>query len=105
MRGCNSQYGTPFAKRMRRLRLSIAGAQHLTREPYGTIKNCKQGRNPGQCAEARVLQEQGLTGIPHPKGGLPGTRNYTGVAAIDPQAKPAAIFSAADRQVEHKKES
>jgi DNA-binding transcriptional regulator YiaG len=49
------RHNTPFAGRLRRLRLSVAGAARLLRTPVGTIKNWKQGRSIPPRAALRLL--------------------------------------------------
>jgi hypothetical protein len=51
----NREHNTPLANRMRRLGLSLADVQRLTREPYGTVKNWKQGRYKTPPAVLRLL--------------------------------------------------
>lgn len=48
-------HNTRLAFRLRRLRLSVAGAARILRMPYGTVKNWKQGRSSTPRAALRLL--------------------------------------------------
>jgi len=49
------EHDTVFARRLRRLGLSLGDAERVTREPYGNLKNWKQGRARCPRAVLRLL--------------------------------------------------
>lgn len=54
-------HDTAFARRLRRLRMTLEDAQRWTREPIGTLKNYKQGRRRTPRAALRMLAAYRLT--------------------------------------------